>query len=202
MRIGDRWIYEEEIRDGNRKHPDVNRWKQEVRTFAIQTIPEGVLVRRKVELLDHTAPPRYMGSGPESNILIHGNCIYYLTDSASGSEWDNSRNQLSSEFRKELVRNEALPDICFPLHIGQTWGNPKKGRDLWTVTGLGRKDPDDPPSVTPNSWRLEANLSSGDDNYLWFQKAVGVVAKRTYHNGSYHDDRVRLLRFQPGSSNR
>jgi hypothetical protein len=197
MQIGDRWIYEEEIRDGNRQHPDVDRWKQQDTTFAIETIPEGILVRRKVQLLDNTAPPEYMGSGPESNILIQNNCIYYLNDSASGWGWDSSRNQLSGDFRKALASKEALPDVCFPLHTGETWGDPNKGRDLWTVTGLGRKNPDDPSSVTPEAWRLEGHLSSGDDNYVWFQKGVGVIARRTYHNGSYHDDEVRLVHFQP-----
>lgn len=201
MRIGDRWVYEEEILGGDRRHPDVNRWEQEDRTVAIQVIPEGVLVKRTVRFLENTAPPRYLGIRSESNILIHKSCIYYLNDSplGYGYGWDSSRHELSSGFRKDLVTNQALPDVCFPLRIGQTWGNPNQGRDLWTVAGLGRKHPDDPASVTKESWRLEANLSSGDDNYVWFQKGIGIVAKRTYHKGTYDDQRVRLLRFQPAS---
>ncbi len=100
MRIGDRWIYEEEMLGDNKEHPIVNRWKQEDRTVAVETIPEGVLVRRKVRLLENTAPPEYMGRGPESNILICNNCIYYLSDSASGSGWDSSRSDLRSDFRQ------------------------------------------------------------------------------------------------------
>lgn len=204
MQIGDRWIYEEEILGGDPKHPDVNRWEQEDTTVAVQVIPEGVLVKRTVQFLRNTSPPQYLGSSSESNILVRKNCIYYLNDSASyghGYGWDSSRNQLTSGLREDLSTGQVLPDVCFPLRMGETWGNPRIGRDLWTVAGRGRKYPDDPVSVTPESWRLKAHLSSGDDNYVWFQKSVGVVATRTCHNGTYAEQRVRLLRFQPGRSN-
>jgi hypothetical protein len=90
-----------------------------------------------------------------------------------------------------------LPDVCFPLQAGKTWGDPKKGRDLWTVAGRGRKNAGDPDSACAQSWRLEAHLASGDDNYVWFQKGIGIAAARTFHNGTYHDERTRLLRFEP-----
>jgi hypothetical protein len=197
MRIGDRWIYETEMLSGDRKHPDVTRWKQEDSVIAIESIPEGTLVRRKVRYLDNTAPPNPSPAG-ESNILIHKHCIYY---SDGGYGWNNSRNRLSVDFKKDLATNRALPDVCFPLHIGQTWGNPNIGRDLWTVAGFGKKNAGDPVSVTGKSWRLEASLGSGDDDYVWFQKGVGIVAKRTYHNGTYGDYLVRLLKFEPATSN-
>ena len=60
---------------------------------------------------------------------------------------------------------------------------------------MGAKNPDDPSSVTADSWRLEASLASGDDDYIWFKKGVGIVAERTYHNGTYSDYRVTLQRF-------
>jgi hypothetical protein len=202
-RPGDRWIYETEMLDGDKKHPDVTRWEQEDTIFATQTIPEGVLVRRKVRFLNNTAPP-YPPPDSEANILIHNRCIYYLHDSFSdgGYGWDSSRKELTASFKKDLAISKALPDVCFPIHIGQTWGNPKIGRDLWTVAGLGKKTHDDPVSVTMKSWRLEASLASGDGDYVWFQKGVGIVAERTYHNGTYSDYQVRLLKFEPGSSGR
>jgi hypothetical protein len=189
---------------GNPEHPDVIRWEQEDRTVSIQSIPEGLLVKRAVRFIDNAAPPSYLGISSESNILIHNSCAYYLNDLASyrhGYGWNDARNEISSDFRKALASNEALPDVCFPLKVGQFWGDPNLGRDLWTVTGLGRKTPDDPASVTPHCWRLEAHLTSGDDNYVWFQKGVGIVAKRTYHNGTYDDQRVRLLQFRSAISN-
>ena len=105
--------------------------------------------------------------------------------------------QLSGEFSNALAAGEALPDICFPLRRGMSWGDPKRGRDLWTVSGLGRKHFDDPASVTADSWRLEAHLASGDDDYVWFRKGTGITAERTLHNGTYADSSARLLRFQP-----
>jgi hypothetical protein len=199
MQIGDRWVYEKEWRGGDRNHPDVTRWREEDSTVAIQTTPEGTLVRRQVRLLDNTAPPPNLRIGPESNILIRDACIYYLRN---GYGWNSALNQLSGEFKQDLAANKALPDVCFPLRAGQTWGDPNIGRDLWTVAGFGKKNADDPVSVTQESWRLEASLASGDDDYVWFQKGTGIIATRTYHNGTYDDRRVRLLQFEPGSSKR
>jgi hypothetical protein len=203
MQPGDRWIYETEMLDGDKSHPDVTRWEQADTIVAIQRISEGILVRRKVQLLNNTAPPNRR-PGSEANILIHNRCIYYLHDSFSsdGYGWDSSRNELSINFKKDLASNKALPDVCLALHTGQTWGNPNVGRDLWTVAGLGKKNADDPISVTNKSWRLEASLGSGDDDYVWFQKGIGIVAERTYHNGTYSDYQVRLLKFEPVGSGR
>jgi hypothetical protein len=53
--------------------------------------------------------------------------------------------------------------------------------------------------VTSDSWRLEAHLASGDDNYVWFQKGVGISGARTTHNGTYYDEHLRLIRFEPAS---
>jgi hypothetical protein len=199
--IGDRWIYEAETRDGDRQHPDILRWRQQVVTVAIETIPEGILIRRKVTWLNNTAPPRWIGLYDESNILIRNNCAWYLADSPQNGiyAWDRSRHTLSAEFRKFLASGETLPDVCFPLQAGKTWGDPKKGRDLWTVAGHGTRHPGDPDSATRNSWRLEAELASGDNNYVWFKKGVGISGSRTVHNGTYHDDHVRLVRFEPAS---
>jgi hypothetical protein len=132
----------------------------------------------------------------ESAILIRGACIYYLNANNHGWGWNPAQHQLGAQYREYLNRGEVLPSVCFPLHRGQTWGDPKKGRDLWTVAGLGPKSEDDP-AAGPEAWRLEANLASGDDNYVWFRKGIGVTAKRDYHNGTYDDRRVRLVRFEP-----
>jgi len=35
---------------------------------------------------------------------------------------------------------------------------------------------------------------------VWFEKAIGVTGQRTFHNGTYHDERVRLMRFEPAGS--
>jgi hypothetical protein len=200
--VGDRWIYQGEVRSGNMDHPEVELWEQEEWTVAVETVTQGVLIRRKVSFRNHTGVGRLRASAPgESNILVHNGCVYYLEDSPSyghGYGWDAARQQLGGEFARVLAAGEALPDVCFPLQVGRTWGDPTKGRDLWTVGGLGKKKMDDPNSVAADSWRLEAHLASGDDNFVWFQKGIGVTASRTFHHGTYDDQRVRLLRFERG----
>jgi hypothetical protein len=197
MSIGDRWVYQEEARSGSRVHPDVNRRVRQETTVAGEKIPEGTLLRQKVQILDTAAFPVRPRFPDESAILIRGACIFYLSASHHGWGWDPAQHQLTAEFREYVNRGEVLPSACFPLHRGQTWGDPKKGRDLWTVAGVGRKSHDDPLPAGTETWRLEANLASGDDDYVWFRKGIGITAERTYHNGTYDDVRVRLLRFEP-----
>ena len=192
MSVGDRWTYDVEARSGNRVHPDVKHWVQEETTVAVEKLPEGTLLRQTIRFLDNTAP-----SADSSAILIRGVCIYNLSPSHHGWGWDSIQHHLSAAFHESLNRGEALPSACFPLHRGQTWGDPNTGRRLWTVAGTGPKSQDDPLPASLVAWRFEANLASGDDNYAWFRKGIGVTAERTYHNGTYDDVRVRLLRFEP-----
>ena len=185
LAVGDRWIYVREFRGGDRTHPTIERWEQEDVTTAIETVPQGTIIRRNVEYRNYTSPPGRFRPRPagESDILVRNNCIYYLDRYGSSALKD--------------FRSDWLPDVCFPLRESMTWGDPNKGRDLWSVTGHGRKHDADPASVTPDTWRLEAGLASGDDNYVWFQKGTGLIAERTWHNGTYDDESVRLLRFEP-----
>ncbi len=186
MSVGDRWIYDVEARSGSRVHPDVEHWGYEETTVAVEKLPEGTLLVQKIRLLNNTAP-RFQPRVPdESAIFIHGACIYYSRRSQRG--WDLAQHQLGVQSREYFSRGEVLP----------TPGrDPKKGRDLWSAAGMGRKSQDDPLPASPEAWRLEANLASGDDNYVWFRKGIGVTVRRTYHNGTYDDDHSRLLRFEP-----
>src|SRR5579862_2805216 len=183
MSVGDRWIYDVEARSGSRVHPDIEHWVQEQTTVAVEKFPEGTILVQKIRFLDNTAPPTRPRIPDESAILARGACIYYLNSSNHGWGWNPTQHQIGTQFRESLNRGEVLPSVCFPLHRGQTWGDPQKGRDLWTVAGMGPKSQDDP-AAGPQAWRLEANLASGDDNYVWFRKGIGVTAKRDYHNGT------------------
>ena len=49
--------------------------------------------------------------------------------------------------------------------------------------------------LQPCAWPIEAGLSSGDNNYMWFEPRIGLTAERIFHNGTYNDFRVRLLHF-------
>ena len=199
LTIGDRWIYDTEIRDGIATHIEVRHLVQQDTTMAVEWIPEGVLIRRKVSVLHAAVPSSSSRIPEESNILVRGSCIYYLQDSHG---WDRDRRDLSLAFRTALNHGESLPDACFPLSQGQTWSIPNLREEVWTVAGKGPKHSDDPVSAGEQSWRFEASLTSGDENLVWFQEGVGVTASRTFHHGTYHDERVRLLRFEPANSNR
>jgi hypothetical protein len=203
LAVGDRWIYEYEKRDGNRQKPDIARWNLAEAITGIETVPEGVLIKRRISYLNNTAPPPGWRRQEESDILVRDKCLYYLEYNA----WGGGSGPLNAEFRGYLAKREALPDVCFPLSGGKTWGNPNpaegRGRDKWWVSGRGRENVvDDPASITPESWRLEAHLASGDDNYIWFQKGLGITGARTFHNGTYSDLRQRLLRFEPANTGR
>jgi hypothetical protein len=195
--VGDRWIYDTELRDGTSPNLQVHHWSQEDITVAIEDVPEGRLIRRRVRLLEGAAPS-WARVPQESNILLRGACIYYLQDSFLNHfySWDNQRHELTVAFRKELAAGKTLPDACFPLRQDAAWSIPNMREATWTVAGTGPKNRDDPSSVTAQSWRFEANLASGDENLVWFQEGVGVTASRILHHGSYHDERVRLLSFE------
>jgi hypothetical protein len=173
---GDRWVYEVKILDRDNGHLHAESWQEEIKTIAIRPVPAGTLIERTVTLLNHTAPARSAATwSPKSDILVRGNCLYFLSNSS---------------------QPDSLPDVCFPLRAGAVWGDPAQYREHWVVSGQGHKDPnEEPASITPQAWRLEAHRASGDDNYLWFEKRVGVVAKRTFHHGTDYDYRVRLLSF-------
>lgn len=187
MDVGDCWVYDSEILSGDKNHPNVDKWQEADTTIAVRHVAEGIVIQRKVAFIKGAVPPRFVSNPSESNILVHENCIYFVND-------------LDAAFRAALADHTALADVCFPLELGATWGNSSQGRNCWTVRGRGRRSNGGRLSVTPQSWRLEANLASGDSNYVWFQRNVGIVAKRTYHNGTYNDYRVRLVSFQPGKA--
>src|SRR6266853_204967 len=76
--VGDRWIYAREIRGGDRDRPDVERWEQEDVIVAIETVPQGTLIRRKVDFKNGTRPPRWRtpaSGAAQSNILVHQGCV-------------------------------------------------------------------------------------------------------------------------------
>jgi hypothetical protein len=199
LAVGDRWIYDTEFRDGVETHIEVRHWVRQDTTMAVEWIPEGILIRRKVSVLQPAASSSSTRIPEESNILVRGSCIYYLQDSYG---WDRERHDLSVAFRTALNHGESLPDACFPLRQGKTWSIPNLREQVWKVAGRGPKNPDDPISAGSESWRFEASLTSGDENLVWFQEGVGVTASRTFHHGTYHDERIRLLRFEPANSNR
>ena len=188
MTVGDCWVYETEIFSGDHKNPHVERWQQADTISSVHHIAEGILIKRRVAFIKGAVPPEFVHNPSESNILVHDNCIYFV-------------NEINTAFRQALATHKTLPDVCFPLEANSTWGgDPHQGQSVWSVRGRGRKEAADPMSATAHSWRLEASLTPGDTNYVWFQRNVGVTARRTRRSGSYYDYRVRLVSFQAEKS--
>lgn len=188
MNVGDCWVYQTEIFTGDRHHPNVENWEEADTTVGIHKVPEGLFIQRRVAYIRGAVPPKFVNNPSESNILIHDNCLYFV-------------NEITSTLHEALAAHTALPDVCLPLEPGASWGNTQQARSLWNVHGRGRKDSGDPMSAGLQAWRLEASLASGDTNRVWFQRNVGIVAKRTFHSGTYYDYRVRLVSFNPGRRN-
>jgi hypothetical protein len=187
LNVGDCWVYETEILSGDRHRPTVEHWQEAETTVAVHHIAEGLLVQRRVAYIKGAVPQKFVNNPSESNILVHDNCIYFV-------------NEITPALRDALAGHTAQADVCFPLEPGATWGSAQPGRSLWSVRGRGRKDAGDPMSANSLSWRLEASLATGDTNHVWFQRNVGMVAKRTRRSGQYYDYRVRLLSFQSGKA--
>jgi len=115
LTVGDRWIYDTEIRDGVDTHIEVQHWVQQDTTMAVEWIPEGVLIRRKVSVQQPAVLSSSIRIPEESNILVRGSCIYYLQDFY---RWDSKLHDLDVAFRTALNHGEGLPDACFPLRQG------------------------------------------------------------------------------------
>jgi hypothetical protein len=165
---GDQWVYPIEKQWGDRSRPETQHIEEEVEIIDSSIQHPGFTAIGRIT----RANRRELSS----MMLVKDGCIYSLHILGP-------------------ARPDDLPDVCFPLHEGATWGNAAQFREQWTVAGHGRKNPDDPASIEPSDWRLEAHLASGDDNYVWFRKGVGLVAERTWHNGTYDDQTARLIRF-------
>lgn len=187
MTIGDCWVYETEIFSGDRKNPHVERWQQADTISSVHHVAEGIFVKRRVAFIKGAVPPQFVHNPSESNILIHDNCIYFV-------------NEISAALRDALAKHNAVADVCFPLDANATWGDPRQAKGVWSVHGRGRKEAADPMSATAHSWRLEANLTPGETDYAWFQRNVGITARRISRSGSYYDYRVRLVSFQAEKS--
>ncbi len=187
MNVGDCWVYQTEILSGDRHHPTVENWEQADTTIAVHHIAEGLLVQRRVAYIKGAVPPKFVNNPSESNILVHDNCLYYV-------------NEVTPALQEALATHTAQPDVCFPLDATAKWGTGQQGHALWNVHGHGRKDPGDPMSAGTQAWRFEANPTVGETDRVWFQRNVGIVAKRTFHSGSYYDYRVRLVSFQSGKA--
>jgi hypothetical protein len=202
---GAKWIYEHETRDDageGRAHLEIHRWKTEETIVGSWIISEGVLVGRRVQVIEGSPPEGYRVR-PDPAYLIRGDCLY-----SDGVDWEPLDRRLTPAYRGGLIAGHISPDFCFPLVVGKTWGAPhwaewRASADAndWQVAGIKTRDPWAPDKRrTFHVTSVSSYLGSGMTVDIWFEKGVGIVREEEIHHGTVGEERTRLLHFEPARS--
>ena len=197
MEVGNQWLYEHESRDTPANNPHVTTWQTVETVTGTLAIPEGTVVLRRVEVKGNPPGGWLPTVYGESNYLVRNDCLYFLTPHDS---WNEQEQSLRPEYRTELLAGDVEPEFCFPLAVGKAFGkNDSPGWIPSRVVGMGRGHRLAPDSVSEKAFDVVVHLASADETHLWFEKGVGITGEWDWHNGTYEEYRVRLLRFQPAS---
>lgn len=190
LKVGARWIYENEWRTGDPKKPEITRWTSEEIVTSVLNVREGIVVVRM-----HTQHGQsrggYVTARDALAYLVHQNCAYLVDKSA----WDGTRVELGEEYRENLKSGTLVPEFCFPLQIGNRYGT----RDLtWHVDGIGSRSDSFSPSGYADAYHIISDhFGSGGQMEVWFEKGIGIVAEQYVHSGTYEAYTKRLRRFIP-----
>jgi len=118
IHAGDKWTYQHQTLDDTgrgRRHSEVHRWQTEEIITGLWTVPEGMLVGRRVRVVAGS-PQMGRRVDPDPAFLIRGNCLYRL----STRDWEPSAHQLTSDFLKWLTAGEISADFLFSSSARQT----------------------------------------------------------------------------------
>ncbi len=188
---GNTWIYQHESRSG--ANAKLERWMTEETLTKLMTVPEGILVVRRIRVLDgkpSVAPPK------EQAWLLHGDCLY---DLAPG-DWDaRLPNTLSAKFSAmpPWKGGEHVRVFCFPLvdnkTEGKTWG--KESGHEWRVADVNNQDPSSPDQG--KTFHVSSYNGSELTEDVWFERGVGIVKEIEVHVGTNEESRTQLLYFEP-----
>jgi hypothetical protein len=192
--VGNQWVYEHEVRDTPADNPQIRRWQTVETITGTLTIPEGLVVLRRVEVKGATSGGWLESVYAESNYLIRNNCLYFLDNQI----WNEHEQRLRPEYREQILAGDAEPQFCFPLTAGKQYG--KDSQPGWVpsrVVGMGPRQGFTPESVSSAAFDVVVHLVYADETHLWFEKGVGITGMWDWHNGTYAEYRVRLVRFQP-----
>jgi hypothetical protein len=210
LRVGSRWIYQNEWKSGDRNRPDVDRWTSEETVTGWVAIPEGLVVLREVKAQSsdtgqtgrrnaiapnghrveapEIAHPGYLVARYGEPYLVHGNCIYVI-----GEGWDRRNQRLRPRYQEYLAKNALSADFCFPLQTGRQWGN----SDIpWRVEPARAAMGSFLPAEYAGAIHIFANhFGSGGWEDVWFQKGLGVVGEHYIHSGTYDEYSKKLVAF-------
>jgi len=198
MDIGNQWIYEHESRGGSSKNPLITRWQSVETTTGAVAIPEGTVVLRHVQVSGDASSGWIESVFGRSNFLIRKDCLYFLNPAFS---WNEQEERLRPEYAAKLLAGDVEPEFCFPLSAGKSFG--RDSPPGWVpsrVVGQGRGQRFAPASVSSKAFDVRVHVVYADETHLWFEKGVGITGEWDWHNGTYLEYRVRLVRFQPASS--
>lgn len=194
MEVGDKWTYEHEYREGSAKKPHVMRWQTAESVTGTLTIPEGTVVLREV-VVQGDRPGGWLDTVyGESNYLIRHDCLYFLNPQDS---WDEQRHGLRPRYRARLLAGDVEPEFCFPLAVGKAFG--KDSFPGWIparVVGTGASHGLARDAVSERAFDVVVHIVLADETHLWFEKGVGITGEWDWHNGTYEEYRVRLLRYR------
>jgi hypothetical protein len=199
MEVGNQWVYEHESRDVPESNPYIRRWQTVETITGTLKIPEGLVVLRNIEVNGETPGGWLQTVYGESNYLIRNDCLYFL----NSQTWNDHEHALRPVYRAQILAGNADPEFCFPLAVGKAYG--KDESPGWVpsrVVGTGRSGRFAQPSVSTKAFDVVVHLVYADETHLWFEKGVGITAMWDWHNGTYDEYRVRLLRFLPAGETR
>lgn len=196
LEIGNRWVYEHEVWGPSRDKATVTRWKTTEQIIGSVHVAEGTVILRQVNFEGQPDGSWLAGYG-ESHYLIRNSCLYFLN---AREAWDEVQQQLRTQFRDNLLHGRISPNFCFPLEVGSKWGD-SQAAFSWLVLRQGADAQLAPMPMGEKAFDIvSTQFSSGDTMHFWFEKGVGIIAKRDLHNGTYFDLRVRMLRFEPAAT--
>jgi hypothetical protein len=133
---GDRWVYAHETRDengGGRGRLDVHKWTTEETTIGSWSSPAGLVVERRVRVVDGTAPT----GGWADTFLSPDFCFPLAAHKMWGAphglpDWGVTRPEESKDWKVVGVRQRTF-------HVTSISSYPGAGvtRDVWFEKGVG-----------------------------------------------------------------
>ena len=198
LQIGNRWTYEHEDWSGDRLHPTISRWTTVTTVRGLVAVPDGSIILRDTKVVNGQPNGGWIGEHGSFHYLLRGECLYFL----NRPDWNEAAQKLTEPFRDLLVRGAVAPDLCFPLATGKHWSGNADHCAEWFVEGRGQG----PAAFIPGSVEardvhlFSPQMCGGEIGHRWFRTGEGITGEWTWHNGTFGELHVRLVKFEPGGA--